>query len=149
MDQFVHFVEVENKFEETWSYECEPLPNLSIDSIAYLLFSDKSGFWLGEVSRWSDVRQIKNKKRSQRWVFEFGRGRGFGSHATDLLNLCHRSLTASDFNKIDGYFSSSHSLVEEADIKSALALNLSDAREAIANYYRVESRQVEILIRSN
>jgi len=149
MNKVVHFVEVENKFEATWSYECEPIPDVSIDSIAYLLFSDESGFWLGEVNRWSDVRQVQNNIHGRRWIFNFGRGRGFGSHAADLKKLCNRNLSDADLFTINGHFFSFNAPVEDPDIKNVLALDLSEARDAVANYYRVESRQIEILIKSN
>jgi len=149
MSKIVHFVKVENKFEETWEYECKPIPEVSIDAIAYLLFSDESGFWLGKVNQWNDLRQIKNQSVFQSWVFKFSEGRGFGSHATDLLNLCNRSLSEPDIYQIEGYFDSGHRAPQTANTKNSMALDLSDGRDAIANYYRVESRQVEIFIKSN
>lgn len=148
-NQIVKFIRIENKFEISWKYECSPIPDASLEAIAWILFSDQSGFWLGEVDQWIDVKAIVDKSISRKWVFNFSRGRGFASHANDLELLCDRPLSDNDLFKINGYFYSG-SKAPEADLdEKFLALDLVEAREAVANYYRVESRQVEILIKSN
>jgi hypothetical protein len=149
MSRIIQYFEVENKFEVTWKYECLPIPDVAIESIAYLLFSDGAGFWLGEVSLWNDLRQIKGKAFSHSWIFRFNRGRGFGSHATDLIDLCGRPLSDEELYQIGGHLRSGETQPEVNLGKSSLALDLSEGREAVANYYRVESRQVEIVITSN
>ncbi|SPO67880.1 hypothetical protein [Pseudomonas sp. JV241A] len=145
----VKLIKVGDKFDARWSYELTPDPDSDLHSIRYVLFDDSNGFTLCKVRAWNDFKEIAPNGSRHVWRLSFSSRRGFGSHATNLIDFCGRQLEHQDENNLARLLDHeyTHHHTPEAS-QPKVMLNLNEARDAVADYYLVDSSQVSITISS-
>lgn len=150
MLKIVKLVRLENKFDGGWQYEFPPEPDLNLEHIAFVLFDDGNGFDLAMVDAWSNTLELVPNGTKRLYKLRFSHKTGFGNHAKDLLDCCDRPLNPDEINKYDRLSRSGTSRpnADEEELGSTPALDMEQARAAVARYYHVNAEQIEMIIKS-
>ncbi|GFM90782.1 hypothetical protein [Pseudomonas cichorii] len=148
MSKIVKHVKVKSKFDCGWQCSLQPDEEQKIEDIGYVLFEDGNGFILAKVDRWCDVREEAEKSLLQEWRLRFSHVREFGSHAKDLLDFCKPSLSSGELETLDRH-AKSGTKRPAGDVERTLAVDMDEARVAVARYYHLNPKQIEVILRSS